>query len=202
MTYRVCLKSIQADPVRDLSLNLLDIVTNSLTAKADSIKIIADEAPARHTFFLSVTDNGVGMTPEQVKNAADPFYTTRKKRCVGLGLSLLKEQAEITGGTFKITSMPNKGTNVSCLFKTDSIDMTPIGKMCDTVAMLTVANPNVDFKYIRKYGEKEFTFDTKEIKRVLNGVGINNNAVAVWVKEYLHEQEFILYGGAISNENT
>lgn len=196
------MKNIPADFMRDLSLNLLDIVMNSLTAKANSIKIIADETPAKHTFFLSVTDNGTGMTQEQAEKAADPFYTTRKKRSVGLGLSLLKEQAEKTGGTFRISSAQGKGTDIACLFNTDSIDMTPVGKMYETVATLAVANPDADFTYIRKYGDNEFVFDTKEIKRILNGVSINDNAAAAWIREYLQEQEFILYGGAISNENT
>ena len=88
----------------DLSLYVLDITMNSVRAGAQNIDISLVEKGEWLTF--SVTDDGCGMSREQVERLSDPFFTTRKTRKVGLGIPFLKMLAEMTGGSVEIQSTP------------------------------------------------------------------------------------------------
>jgi PAS domain S-box-containing protein len=63
---------------------------------------------------VSVSDTGVGMSPEVVQRAVEPFYTTKPVgKGSGLGLSSALVFAQQSGGDLRITSAPGKGTTVS-----------------------------------------------------------------------------------------
>ena len=96
--------------MRELSLNVLDIVQNSITAKATLIKIELIEDINNDILKINIFDNGKGMTDEQIKSVTDPFYTTRTTRKIGLGIPLFKMAAEMSGGSFKIESTVGVGT--------------------------------------------------------------------------------------------
>ena len=68
----------------ELSLYVLDITMNSVRAGATQISIELIEQGQWLTF--RVRDNGCGMTAEQLEKLANPFFTTRKTRKVGLGI--------------------------------------------------------------------------------------------------------------------
>ena len=74
--------------MNDLSLHILDIVQNSISAGASVIGLGVDEDTAADTLTITITDNGRGMTPEQVAKLSDPFFTTRTTRKVGMGIPL------------------------------------------------------------------------------------------------------------------
>ena len=84
--------------MRELSLNILDIAQNSIAAGASLTTIEVAEDTAKCELTITVSDNGCGMTAEQVANVLDPFYTTRTTRKVGMGIPLFKLAAEQTGG--------------------------------------------------------------------------------------------------------
>ena len=96
--------------MNDLALHLLDIVQNSLAAGATYIVVSVDENPRDNVLIISVSDNGRGMSPEQLKKLSDPFFTSRTTRRVGLGVPLLKQTAEQSGGSLQVISEPGKGT--------------------------------------------------------------------------------------------
>ncbi len=63
---------------------------------------------------LSVSDHGIGMTPEVAARAFDPFFTTKPPgQGTGLGLSQIYALAKQTGGAARIESRPGAGTTVS-----------------------------------------------------------------------------------------
>ncbi len=63
---------------------------------------------------LSVSDSGIGMTPDTLARAAEPFFTTKPVgRGTGLGLSMAQGFADQSGGALLIQSALNKGTVVS-----------------------------------------------------------------------------------------
>jgi len=64
--------------MKEISLNILDIVENSVKAKATLTEIIIEES--EDTLVLTVKDDGCGMSEETVKSVTNPFYTTRKTR--------------------------------------------------------------------------------------------------------------------------
>ena len=84
--------------MKELSLHVLDLVQNSLAADAQHIVIEIDEDLEANRLELMVADDGCGMSKQQCQQVADPFFTTRSARRVGLGLSywqlLQSEQAE------------------------------------------------------------------------------------------------------------
>ena len=122
--------------MRELSLNVLDIAQNSISAGAKLIEIDIREDTAKRLLTIRIADDGCGMTREKLKSVIDPFYTTRTTRKVGMGVPLFRMAAEMTGGSFEIDSEPGKGTVVTALFHTDHVDFVPLGDICSTVTML------------------------------------------------------------------
>ena len=173
--------------MRELSLNVLDIAQNSIVAGASLTEILVNESTTNNTLHIGIYDNGKGMTPEQVENVKDPFFTTRTTRKVGMGIPLFKLAAEQTGGTFAIASQLGVGTRVDAYFKTDSIDFTPLGDMASTIATIVSMNEDKDFVYIRKINGKEFEFKSSDIKKILDGVPLSEPSVMNWIEDYIRE---------------
>ena len=173
--------------MRELSLNVLDIAQNSIVAGASLTEILIKEDTREKTLLIGIYDNGKGMTPEQVENVKDPFFTTRTTRKVGMGIPLFKLAAEQTGGSFSITSQVGVGTRVDALFKTDSIDFTPLGDIASTIATIVSMNEDKDFVYIRNIDGKEFEFKSSDIKKILDGVPLSEPSVMSWIEDYIRE---------------
>lgn len=179
--------------MRELSLNVMDIAQNSISAGASLITITVEEDAGLDELSISIGDNGRGMTPEQVEHVTDPFFTTRTTRSVGLGVPLFKMEAEMTGGRFSIESTVGVGTTTTAVFKPSSVDMIPLGDINGTVSMLVMMNPDLDFLYTRGFkperGERrEFALDTRELRTVLGeDVPLNLPDVTQWVNDFLSE---------------
>ena len=179
--------------MKELSLNILDIAENSVKAKATLTEI--DITEQEDTLTLTITDDGCGMTEEILKTVTDPFYTTRTTRKVGMGIPLLKLEAELTGGSLSINSKhiseyPNDhGTVVTAVFFKNHIDCTPLGDVVSSLTTLIQGHPDTDFLFTHKTGEKEITLDTRELREVLGeDVPLNTYDVIKWIEEYLNEQ--------------
>ncbi len=163
--------------MEDLSLHILDIVENSLAAKATRVEIRVVENPEEDLLTIEVADNGEGMDEEARQKATDPFVTSRTTRRVGLGLPLLAEAARSSGGNMTIRSGVGKGTAVKATFQYSHIDRKPWGSMVETLVTLIVGNPDVDFFYQHRRKEFEYSLDTREVKRELGEVPINHPGV-------------------------
>lgn len=173
--------------MRELSLNVLDIAQNSISAGATLTEILVKENTIEKTLLIGIYDNGKGMTPEQTERVMDPFFTTRTTRKVGMGIPLFKLAAEQTGGTFTITSQLGVGTRVEAFFKTDSVDFTPLGDMASTITAIVCMNGDKDFVYTRNIDGREFTFKSADIKKILEGVPLSEPSVMSWVEDYIRE---------------
>ncbi|MBW8334196.1 MAG: ATP-binding protein, partial [Prolixibacteraceae bacterium] len=57
--------------MKDLSLHILDIVQNSIRAKATLIGIEIAEHPNENQLIITITDDGTGMSQEQLQRAID-----------------------------------------------------------------------------------------------------------------------------------
>ena len=126
--------------MQEISLNILDIVQNSIRAGATLIELKITEDTQKDLFEFSVRDNGCGMSKEMVKRVMDPFVTTRTTRKVGLGISLLRSAAQATGGDVYIESREGEGTLLTAVFSYGHIDRQPLGDIAGTVVSMTVSS--------------------------------------------------------------
>ncbi len=160
--------------MEDISLHILDIVENSVAARADKITIRISEDINRDLLSVEVIDNGEGMDEDTLKKVLDPFYTTKTVRRFGLGLPLLSEAAKAANGHLSISSKKGKGTRVRANFQYSHIDRKPLGRMGQTIITLVIGNPEVDFIYVHKKNGHEYCLDTKKIKARLKDRPINS----------------------------
>ncbi|NLM43097.1 MAG: sensor histidine kinase [Clostridiales bacterium] len=182
--------------MKELSLHVLDIVQNSIAADANLITIRIVEKITTDRLVIEIADNGRGMDNEMVQKIKDPFVTGRKIRKVGLGIPLLHKACTRCGGDMVIESELGKGTKILCWFIYSHIDRAPLGNMIDTILTIIMTNPEIDIVYTHNYEGKEIQLDTREIKKIMGEVPINQPQVLSWMKEYLKESFNSLYGGA------
>ena len=173
----------------EISLNVLDIAQNSITAQAGDIVLRIELDTAARTLVFSIEDNGCGMTAEQVAAVTDPFYTTRTTRKVGLGIPFLKQAAEFSGGSFTISSEPGKGTSMRAVFKTDSVDCMPLGDITATIHTLIIYNEQIHFVYTYAVNGQGFTLDTDEFRAILGDISFQEAEVSDYILQYLTENK-------------
>ncbi|MEJ5360161.1 MAG: ATP-binding protein [Desulfobacterales bacterium] len=174
--------------MRELSLHLLDLAENAVTAGARRVSITVEESPAEDRLTIRVADDGPGLPEEKLRRLEDPFVTSRTTRRVGLGLSLLAAAARRAGGGMTVRSTPGKGTEVTARFRYHHIDRAPLGDVAATVATLIAGYPAVDFVYRHRIEEREIALDTRELRAAGEGLDPSEPAVAEAVARWLRDQ--------------
>lgn len=183
--------------MKELSLNILDIAENSLKAASTLTEIKVSERG--NALEIQITDNGKGMTREILESVTNPFYTTRTTRSVGLGIPLLKLQAEQAGGELSIKSRhidefpDSHGTVVRATFDKSNIDCTPLGDVVETIQTLIQGHPDSDFLFEHTIEDKQVSLDTRQLREILGEVPLNSYEVIKWIEEYLREQYSEIY---------
>ena len=80
-------------------------------------EVAAGELEAGEYVSLVVADTGIGMPPEVLSRAAEPFFTTKGHGAgSGLGLSTVYGFAQQSQGHLLLRSQPGRGTTVRLLF--------------------------------------------------------------------------------------
>ncbi|MBK5264199.1 MAG: HAMP domain-containing histidine kinase [Alphaproteobacteria bacterium] len=97
---------------------LLNLISNAIkfTPKGGAVSVEAD-CDVTGRVVICVRDTGIGMAPEMVPRAFEPFqqidpHLTREYEGTGLGLPLVKTFVELHEGTVTIKSALGKGTSV------------------------------------------------------------------------------------------
>lgn len=173
--------------MKDIAEHILDITQNSISAKATLIEIKIHQSVAENYYQLIIIDNGVGMDKETLQKVINPFYTSRTTRKVGMGIPLLKQNVEITGGNFTIQSKLGEGTMIHAHFVLDSYDLIPEGDIAGSVVLTIVMNPDLDFIFEYASDRANYVFDTRKIKEVLGGVPITNSKIRKYLIEMIEE---------------
>ena len=173
--------------MEDLSLHILDIVENAISAKANKIEIWVIEEPREDRLTIEIQDDGIGMDEEVSQKAVDPFFTTRSSRKVGLGLSLLAQAAQETGGSLRIESKLGKGTRVIATFQYHHIDRKPLGSMVETMVTLLLGNPDLEIFYNHRKEGKSYVLSSSWLKNRFKDRSLIDPEIIQWVRTHLKE---------------
>lgn len=170
--------------VEDLAFHLADLVENALRAGAHLVEV--ELAKEGEELWLRVEDDGVGMEEEAVRRAADPFFTTKPGRRVGLGLAFLRQTAEELGGSFHIQSEPGRGTCVRARLPWSHPDRPPLGDLPATLLPLLATSP-VEFRLIFRDHRYTWSLDTRELKKTLGPVPLADPEVLSFLEREMRQ---------------
>ncbi|MFV9615317.1 MAG: CHASE domain-containing protein [Gammaproteobacteria bacterium] len=109
------------DAVLNLSINARDamaghghliISTRNVTLNAAFCELITNANPGEYV-ELAVSDNGVGISAEQLEHIFEPFYTTKEEgKGTGLGLAMVYGFVQRSGGCIDVKSKMAVGTTI------------------------------------------------------------------------------------------
>ena len=173
-------------------MHIMDILQNSTRAKANNITLEVLENHDADTLTLIFKDDGCGMSAEMVEKVTNPFFTTRTTRKVGLGLPLLKQNTEQTGGSMHIDSEVGVGTTVTAVFGLTHLDRPPMGDLAGTMVLTIAAHPEIHFilhfQRVKDGAEQtDYILDTDELYEALDGVSMQEPEVMAYIKEMVEE---------------
>ncbi|MER3388970.1 MAG: ATP-binding protein [Microcella sp.] len=96
---------------------LVNLATNARDAMPDGGELILEARQEGEWVRVSLTDTGVGMTPEVISHIFEPFYTTKGVgQGTGLGLPTLQAIVASHGGRSDVASEPGAGTTFTLWF--------------------------------------------------------------------------------------
>ena len=105
---------LNVDPLQ-MEQVLTNLITNAVQAMPEGGALrVAARQFAGDFIAISVTDSGVGITPEHMKKLFQPLFTTKTKG-IGLGLVVCKNLVEANGGRIEVESTPGQGTTFTVL---------------------------------------------------------------------------------------
>ncbi len=90
-------------------------VTVGTSLIGDPRKVAGHHLPPGQYVAICVVDRGSGMTPEVLRRATEPFFTT-KGPGTGLGLAMVHGFVQQSHGKLEIDSAPGAGTTVRMIF--------------------------------------------------------------------------------------
>lgn len=184
--------------MRDLSLHLMDILENSISARADNISIMINTDKEKDILTVMVVDDGQGMDEKYKKLVTNPFVTSRTMRCVGLGIPLFKASSERAKGRFSIDSENGEGTSLIATFKISHIDRLPLGDIASSIISILLGKTDINIELLlNNVGEEEFKFDLGYIRERLGDVPINHLTVIEWIKNYINNGITNIFGGVL-----
>lgn len=88
---------------------LLNLMVNALQAMPDGGRLTVASERVRDDWVLTISDTGVGITPENQEKLFGLFFTTREDG-VGLGLAIVERLVKDHDGTISVDSEPGQGT--------------------------------------------------------------------------------------------
>ncbi len=107
--------------LRRMKQILINLLSNAIkfTEAGGYVRVAASVEPSGD-MIIAVSDSGIGMRPEDIPKALEPFgqidsSLSRSYEGTGLGLSLARQLTEAHGGELQISSEPNIGTTVQII---------------------------------------------------------------------------------------
>jgi signal transduction histidine kinase/CheY-like chemotaxis protein len=99
----------------ELSDLVMKVIRNALEAMPRGgdleVQLLRDDS----SVIVRVRDTGLGMTPEVLEQACEPFFTTKQGDHVGLGLTIARSITAGYRGRLVLASEPGSGTTVEAV---------------------------------------------------------------------------------------
>ncbi|MGD9840172.1 MAG: sensor histidine kinase [Candidatus Bipolaricaulis sp.] len=171
--------------IEDLAMHLADLVENSLRAGARHVSISLSRCG--DSLLIEVSDDGAGIPKPELARVVDPFYTTKKGSQVGLGLPLLAQTAEETGGSWAVEPRPGGGTRVRARLGWDHPDRPPLGDLAGTLVPLIATSPGVEFTVELSDDRGTWRLCTGEIRERIGDIPLTHPEVLCFLEETLRE---------------
>ena len=99
---------------------LVNLLENALQACTADGKVTLGASVADGLLLLAVRDSGIGIAPEIQARVFEPFFTTRGQG-TGLGLAIALGVARAHGGTIKVSSLPEDGSEFVIMLPVDAV---------------------------------------------------------------------------------
>jgi len=186
--------------MKNIADHILDIAENAVRAEAKKIEILLSINTTSHLMKLSFIDDGIGMSEEMVEKIKDPFFSTRDTRRIGMGIPLLMQNSEMSGGQVVISSTEGEGTIVVATFQMDDIDCPPLGDVAEAIYFLSSSHLDIRFVFDYKYGDASYTWDTESVSQALDGLALDHHKVKEPLMEMLRTNIRIVEEDADTDE--
>jgi two-component system, sporulation sensor kinase B len=105
---------VTANPI-ELKQLFVNLIKNAIEASPHSAAVFVKARKHKGEVIITVTDNGKGMTPDEVKSLGTPFYSLKSKG-TGLGLMICYNIVEKFNGSLIFESEKDIGTTVTIRF--------------------------------------------------------------------------------------
>ncbi len=103
-----CTASVLGDAV-ELREVLVNIIYNAIDAMPSGGEIRLSTQESNRRVFLTISDNGTGMTPDVKSRLFDPFFTTKGKSGTGMGMAVSFGIIRRHNGSIDVESEPGRG---------------------------------------------------------------------------------------------
>lgn len=170
--------------MKDLSLHLFDVLENSARAGAGLVDLRVNNEGS--WLNVVIADNGPGFPDSIRDDPGDPYRTTRTERNVGLGLALLRETAEQTGGHLQISEPAHGGVRLDFRADMSHIDARPFGDWAAALTAALMSWPDLD--WVLRVGESdEPLLDTRTVKAEIGEIPVTHPQVLAHLREMIAE---------------
>lgn len=104
---------------------IMNIVTNAIDAIPDKGEIIINTEQDQDFIRLSVKDNGIGISKENISKVFDPFFTTKPVgKGTGLGLSIASSIMKTHHGSIEVKSELGQGAEFTIILPVNQPEVT------------------------------------------------------------------------------
>ena len=101
-----------ADQIKQVFVNILGNAADAVGAEGGTITLTTILLDEEH-ISISIKDSGEGISPENIKEIFEPFYSTKAIKGTGLGLSVSYGIIKSHGGVISVESEVGQGTTVT-----------------------------------------------------------------------------------------
>jgi two-component system, sporulation sensor kinase B len=95
--------------------SMLNILKNSVEAMPEGGFIHVNTFVEKKDYYITIEDNGTGMTSEQIDRLGEPYFSTKEKG-TGLGMMVVYSSIKAMNGKIHVTSEVGKGTKFTLYF--------------------------------------------------------------------------------------